>query len=74
MTTIYIGASNRRYGLSQYTIYKEKPESLIGTLKVKMPLIERLFVSIEEFAEVEKDLERPETLIYKAWKQTKEAR
>ena len=72
MNTIYIGSSNKKYGLTQYTIYKEKPTKLIETLKEKFPLIERLFVSVIDFPELEKDLQKPETIIYKAWKQTKE--
>lgn len=74
MTTIYLGASNRWLGLSQYTIYKDKPEKLIETLKPKIPSAERLFVSIDEFVEAEKELEKPESLIYAAWKQSKGAR
>lgn len=74
MNTIYIGASNRKLGLSQFTIYKEKPTELIEMLKPKMPSVERLFVLVENFAEVEKDLSKPETLIYKAWAESKGAK
>lgn len=74
MAVIYVGASNKHLGLSQYTIYKEKPTALIETLKAKIPLIERLFILVEDLAEIEKELERPETIIYKAWEQAKEAR
>lgn len=74
MNTIYIGASNRKLGLSQYTIYKEKPTELIEMLKPKIPSVERLFISVEEFAEAEKDLRKPETLIYKAWAESKGAK
>lgn len=74
MPVIYIGASNRHLGLSQYTIYTEKPEGLIEVLKERVPLIERLFISVDKFSEMEQDLKKPETVIYKAWKQTKEAR
>lgn len=74
MNTIYIGASNRHFGLSQFTIYRDRPESLIETLKPKIPSVERLFVSIDDFIEAEKDLHKPESLIYAAWKQAKEAK
>lgn len=74
LNTIYIGASNRHYGLTQYTVYKERPEELIQTLKGKFPLIERLFVSVIDFVELDKDLKKPETVIYKAWKETKEGK
>lgn len=74
MNTIYIGANNKNYGLHQFTIYTERPEGLITILKKKMPLIGRLFVKVEDFAEAEKDLDKPETLIYKAWKETKEVK
>ena len=73
MQCIYIGASNRNYGLQQYTIYTTKPEGLIETLKEKFPLIEKLFVTIEEFAKTDEELKKPETLIYKAYLQTKGA-
>ena len=66
MNTIYIGASNKKYGLQQNTIYKERPTNLIEALKPELPLIERLFVSVLEFAEKEKELSRPETLIHRA--------
>ena len=74
MPVIYIGASNRHLGLSQYTIYTEKPVSLIEVLKNKIPLIERLFISVDKFAEMEQDLNKPETIIYKAWKQSKDVK
>ena len=74
MNTIYIGASNSKLGLTQYTIYKERPTELIATLKPKIKMVERLFVSVEEFAEKEKELEKTETPIYAAWKQSRRAR
>lgn len=66
MNTIYIGASNRKLGLSQFTIYKTRPTKLIETLKANYPAVERLFVPVDKFAEVEKDLYKPESLIYAA--------
>lgn len=74
MNTIYIGASNRKLGLTQYRLYKERPTELIETLKAKIPLIERLFISVEELRVAELELMRSETLTYKAWKQSKEAK
>ena len=63
MKTIYIGASNNKLGLIQYTIYIEKPTLLIEKLQATIPEIGRLFVSIDEFIEVEKDIDKPESLI-----------
>ena len=74
MPVLYIGASNRNLGLTQYTIYREKPVKLIETLKAKIPLIERLFVTAKELVQAENDLNKTETIIYKAWQQAKEAK
>lgn len=74
MNTIYIGASNSKLGLTQYTIYKERPTEIIEALKPKIKMVERLFVSVEEFAEKEKELMKTETPIYAAWKQSRIAR
>lgn len=71
MNTIYIGASNRNLGLVQFALYKERPQSLIEMLKEKIPLIDKLFVDVTEFSDAEKDLSKPETLIYKAWRQSR---
>ena len=73
MKTIYIGASNHKLGLIQYTIYTEKPVLLIENLKATIPAIERLFVSIDEFIEVEKDIDKPETLIGQISEQVRKA-
>ena len=65
MNTIYIGAGNRKLGLQQFTIYREKPVELIKILSKKISLIEKLFVPVDEFAEKEQELYKPESLIYK---------
>ena len=66
MNTIYIGASNKKLGLHQFTIYKDRPVNLIEMLKAQYPAVECLFVSVDDFAEVEEDLHKPESLIYAA--------
>lgn len=66
MNTIYIGASNKSFGLHQFTIYKDRPVNLIEALKVKYPAVECLFVPVDDFADAEKDLHKPESLIYAA--------
>ena len=74
MNYIYIGASNKNFGLVQNALYKDKPDKLIELLKTKFPLVENLFVPIEEFIEVEKELAKKESLIYKAFRQIKEVK
>jgi len=73
MNTIYIGPSNHKLGLIQFTIYTERPTVLIDGYRAAIPSIDRLFVSVDEFLNVEKDLEKPETLIYAACKQVLQA-
>ena len=73
MNTIYIGPSNHKLGLIQFTIYTERPTALIDGYRAAIPSIDRLFVSVEEFSEVEGDLDKPETLIYAACKQVLQA-
>lgn len=63
MKTIYIGDSVVKEGLIKYTVYLDRPTDLIDRLKEKYSLIERLFISIDEFVEKQDEIEKKATLI-----------
>ena len=63
MKTIYIGNSVVKEGLIKYTVYLDRPTDLIDRLKEKYSLIERLFISIDEFVEKQDEIEKKATLI-----------
>ena len=43
---VYIGPNKLSEGLKTYTVYKEEPADMIGTLKKSYPQIGRLFVGV----------------------------
>ena len=69
MNYIYVGSNNRKLGLVKYTIYTDKPQFLIDTLKTRYDLIENLFVPVRDFNNIEKELSKRESLISKASRQ-----
>ena len=69
MNCIYIGDSIVKEGLIKYTVFIERPTILINKLKEKYPLIERLFLTIDEFVEKQGEIEKKGTLIDAARKQ-----
>ena len=69
MNCIYIGDSIVKEGLIKYTVFIERPTILINKLKEKYSLIERLFLTIDEFVEKQGEIEKKGTLIDAARKQ-----
>lgn len=68
--TIYIGATLNKDGVFANQIYTSRPTERIEQLKAKYPLIDLLFVSVEEYAAAVGELETAGTARARAFART----
>lgn len=70
--TIYIGATINHGEVMANQLFTERPAALIERLKAKYPLIDLLFVNVEEYASAVAELSKAGSVRAKAYAQTKE--
>ncbi len=70
---IYIGATLKAEGVMQGELFTDKPAQLIERLKATYPLIELLFVNVEEYGAAKVEVQTAGTARAKAYAQTKKA-
>ncbi len=66
---VYVGPNNLKRTLKTYTIYKEKPQELIDSLKGDYPSISRLFVNVNDLGQAVADANTKGHPIYLAYKE-----
>ena len=66
---IYVGPTNKKLGLISKMLFDSKPLNIINLHKENFPLIEHLFISAEDFALNKNDLQHPESVLAKAYRQ-----
>ena len=68
--TIYIGARLNKGEVLTNEIFNDRPTELIERLKVQYPLIELLFVSVNDYVQAVSEVETAGTARNKAYLQT----
>ena len=68
---IYIGARLTKEGLTTNELFTARPTEIIARLKETYPLIELLFVNVEEYAAANAEVQTAGTARAKAYEQTK---
>lgn len=69
--TIYIGARLNKGEVLTNELFNDRPTELIERLKEKFPLIELLFVSVNDYVQAVSEVETAGTARNKAYLQTK---
>lgn len=66
---VYVGPNNLKRTLKTYTIYKEKPQELIDSLKGDYPSISRLFVNVDNLGQAMADVDTKGHPLYLAYRE-----